>query len=137
MDGLVPLAYLLDDEGLKAKAQKWIDWTLENQRENGEIGPYKNRGEFQHQWQGNDWWPNMVMLKVLMQYQEATGDERVIPLMSKYLKFHLANAEKVPLIEWAAHRWAEEILAIVWLYNRTGDDELLELARALHEQSFD
>ena len=137
LDGLVPLAYLLDDEGLKSKARKWIDWTLENQRETGEIGPYKDRGEFQHQWQGNDWWPNMVMLKVLMQYQEATGDERVIPLMSKYLKFHLANAEKVPLIEWAAHRWAEEILSIVWLYNRTGDDELLELARALHEQSFD
>ena len=137
LDGLVPLAYLLDDEGLKAKAQKWIDWTLENQRETGEIGPYKDRGEFAHQWQGNDWWPNMIILKVLMQYQEATGDERVIPLMSKYLKFHLANAEKVPLIEWAAHRWAEEILSIVWLYNRTGDGELLELARALHKQSFD
>jgi hypothetical protein len=28
LDGLVPLAYLLDDARLKAKAQKYIDWTL-------------------------------------------------------------------------------------------------------------
>src|SRR6056297_1054224 len=32
LDGLVPLAYLLDDEHLKAKAQEWIEWSLENQR---------------------------------------------------------------------------------------------------------
>jgi hypothetical protein len=28
-DGLIPLAYLLDDPALKAKAAKWINWTLE------------------------------------------------------------------------------------------------------------
>jgi len=28
LDGLVPLAYLLDDDRLKAKAQRYIDWTL-------------------------------------------------------------------------------------------------------------
>src|SRR5436309_1454718 len=31
LDGLVPLAYLLDDAPLKAKAQKWMDWTLGSQ----------------------------------------------------------------------------------------------------------
>src|SRR6266852_3557798 len=35
LDGLVPLAYLLDDARLKAKAQKYIDWTLNNQAPNG------------------------------------------------------------------------------------------------------
>ena len=52
---------------LKAKAQRWIDWTLTNQRPDGAIGPPKN----------TDWWPNMIMLKVLTQYHEATGDPRV------------------------------------------------------------
>ena len=28
LDGLIPLAWLLDDARLKAKAQKFIDWTL-------------------------------------------------------------------------------------------------------------
>ena len=55
LDGLVPLAYLLDDARLKAKAQKYIDWTLTHQAPDGMIGPTSN----------NDWWPRMVMLKVL------------------------------------------------------------------------
>ena len=64
LDGLVPLAYLLDDDRLKAKAQKYIEWTLTHQAGDGMIGPASN----------NDWWPRMVMLKALTQYEEATGD---------------------------------------------------------------
>src|SRR5579885_1061587 len=64
LDGLVPLAYLLDDERLKAKAQKYLDWTLNNTAPNGMIGPKSN----------DDWWPRMVMLKALTQYHEATAD---------------------------------------------------------------
>ena len=32
----------------------------------------------------------MVMLKALTQYQEATGDPRVIPAMQQYFAYHLA-----------------------------------------------
>lgn len=137
LDGLVPLAYLLEDQRLIAKAKKWVDWTLENQRETGAIGPDPRKGKYAREWQATDWWPNMVMLKVLTQYQEATGDPRVIPLMQKYLRYHLEHATVRPLVQWASYRWAEEILSIVWLYNRTGDKELLELARALRPQAFD
>ena len=38
LDGLLPLAYLLDDPGLKAKAQKFIEWTLASQKDNGVFG---------------------------------------------------------------------------------------------------
>ena len=64
VDGLIPLAYLLHDERLIAKARPWIEWTLTHQAADGRMGPLKN----------TDWWPNMVMLKALTQYQEATGD---------------------------------------------------------------
>ena len=127
VDGLLPLAYLLEDEALIAKAEKWVDWTLENQREDGSIGPVSN----------SDWWPNMVMLKALTQYQEVTGDPRVVPVMTKYFEHHLQEAAERPLRSWAQNRWAEEVLSIIWLYNRTGDAELLDLARALHAQGFD
>jgi DUF1680 family protein len=137
LDGLVPLAYLLEDQRLIAKARKWVDWTLENQRENGAIGPDPSKGTYAQEWQNTDWWPNMVMLKVLTQYQEVTGDPRVIPLMTRYFKYHLQHAKERPLVRWAAHRWAEEVLSLVWLYNQTGDADLLELARILHEQAFD
>jgi DUF1680 family protein len=137
LDGLVPLAYLLEDPRLIAKVKKWVNWTLENQRPDGAIGPDKSRGKFQHSWQAEDWWPNMVMLKVLTQYHEATDDPRVIPLMQRYFDYHLKYAAQRPLIEWASYRWAEELLSIYWLYNRTGEPRLLELARALHPQAFD
>src|SRR4029453_2370547 len=127
VDGLVPLAYLLNDERLIAKARQWIEWTLTHQDPDGRMGPPKN----------TDWWPNMVMLKALTQYQEATGDSRVVPFMQKYFAYHLAHAKERPLKEWAAVRWADELVSVLWLYNRTGDKSLLDLPHVLHDQGTD
>ena len=48
IDGLYPLAKLLDDEELEAKAMKWIEWTLANQRANGQIGPRELKEQTAH-----------------------------------------------------------------------------------------
>jgi DUF1680 family protein len=126
VDGLVPLAYLLDDPELIAKAEKWVNWTLTHQRPDGGIGPPKN----------TDWWPNIVMLKALTQYQEATGDPRVIPLMERYFHYQAAHLATRPLQVWAKFRWADEVVSILWLYNRTGDEILLGLADVLDQQGY-
>lgn len=39
IDGLLPLAYILDDAELIAKVKPWIEWTLASQKENGYFGP--------------------------------------------------------------------------------------------------
>ena len=39
LDGLVALAWTLDDEALKAKAMRYIEWILQSQREDGWFGP--------------------------------------------------------------------------------------------------
>ena len=39
LDGFVPLAYLLDDEDMKARAKKYVDAILERQCEDGWICP--------------------------------------------------------------------------------------------------
>jgi hypothetical protein len=127
LDGLVPLAYLTKDPALLAKVRNWMDWTLDHQSPEGWIGPAKN----------TDWWPNYVMLKALMQYQEASGDKRVIPVMQKYFAYQLAHMDERPLKEWAIFRWHDEVLSVIWLYNRTGDAKMLELARKLHQQGHD
>jgi hypothetical protein len=127
LDGLVPIAYLLDDAKLKAKAQKYIDWTLTNQAPNGMLGPRSN----------DDWWPRMVMLKVLTQYHEATGDARVIPALKRYFALQLETLPTRPLRDWGKFRWQDNALSVIWLYNRTGDPKLLELARLLHQQGYD
>jgi hypothetical protein len=126
LDGLVPLAYLLDDAALIARAKKWVEWTIVNQRADGSIGPASNK----------DWWPRYVMLKVLTQYQEATGDPRVIPLMQRYFSYQAARLDSEPLKEWAIVRWQDEALTILWLYNRTSDPKLLDLVRKLHDQGY-
>ena len=127
LDGLTPLAYLLGDARLKAKAQKYIDWTLDNQAASGMFGPRSN----------DDWWPRIVMLKVLTQYQEATGDARVIPLMQRYFQYQLAELPKRPLRDWGRFRWQDEAVSVFWLYNRTGDPKLLDLVSMLHAQGYD
>ncbi|HEY1904355.1 MAG TPA: beta-L-arabinofuranosidase domain-containing protein [Terracidiphilus sp.] len=127
LDGLVPLAYLLDDPRLKTKAQPYIDWTLDHQQPNGMIGPASN----------DDWWPRIVMLKVLTQYQEFTRDPRVIPLMDRYLRYQFAELPGRPLRDWGKFRWQDEVLSVLWLYNRTGSAYLLDLAHLLHKQGYD
>lgn len=123
----MPLAYGLDDSRLKLKAQKYIDWTLNNQSSNGMLGPASN----------DDWWPRMVLLKALTQYQEATRDARVIPAMERYFTFQAAELPKRKLRDWGRFRWQDNVLSVVWLYNRTENPKLLELARALHAQGYD
>jgi len=127
LDGLIPLAWLLDDGRLKQKAQKFVNWTIENQQPNGMFGPRSN----------NDWWPRIVMLKALSQYQELTGDPRVIPLMEKYFQYQLKGLPARPLRDWGKFRWQDELLSVLWLYNRTRSTFLIDLAHVLHDQGHD
>jgi uncharacterized protein len=127
LDGLVPLAWQLDDERLKAKAQKYIDWTLQSQTARGMFGPATN----------DDWWPRMVMLKALTQYQEYSQDARVIPFLGRYFAHQLAELPTRPLRDWGKFRWQDNAITVLWLYNRTGDAKLLELAQLLHKQGYD
>ena len=127
IDGLIPLAYLLDDARLKIKAQRFIDWSVSNQAPNGMIGPAKN----------DDWWPRMVMLKALAQYYEATSDPKILSLLSRYFAYQLKTLPTRPLRDWGKFRWQDNALVVIWLFNRTGDKALLELLPLLHAQGYD
>ncbi len=126
LDGLVPLAYLLDDEKLIKEVRKWLDWTLNSQDEQGHFGPKSL----------DDWWPFGVILKTLTQYEEATGDSRVVPLMTRFFKYMKHELPKNHLRDWAVIRWADTVLSVIWLYNRTGDPELVELAYDIMHQGY-
>ena len=145
LDGLVPLAYILDDAELKVKAQKWIEWSIQSQAEDGYFGPkplpegyVKIPGT--QQGMRNDWWPKMVMLKVLQQYYTATQDERVIDLMTRYFRYQLKmlpGNELGYVTYWGNRRGGDNLAMVYWLYNVTGDQFLLELAEIIHQQTFD
>src|SRR5580765_5124580 len=133
LDGLLPLAYLLDDQRLIAKAREWVDWTLDHQQSNGAIGPIAPAGAKRPD-DYADWWPKFVMLKVLTQYHEATGDPRVLEVMTRYFRYQLEQIGDRKLRDWGRQRWADELLSVLWLYNRTGDARLIDLARVLGAQ---
>lgn len=142
IDGLLPLAYILDDESLKAKVQPWIEWALASQRKDGNFGPcadYENEPGIQRD-NALDWWPRMVVLKILQQHYNATDDERVLPFMERYFHYQLMMLEQKPLDYWTfwpRFRHADQMNIVLWLYRKTGDEKLLQLVHMLHQQGFD
>src|SRR3989339_965036 len=107
LDGLVPLAYLLNDDRLKKKAAKWMNWTLSNIGDNGWLGP-KTDNEDQ-------WWPRAVMMKALSQYAEATSDRRVEPALAGFFNLMQKTLTDKPLNVWAKFRWGEFLISLIWL----------------------
>ncbi len=143
IDGLLPLAYILQEETLIAKTKPWIEWCLTHQQPDGYFGPEELTDPQPEpglqKTQRRDWWPKMVMLKVLMQYYGATGDSRVIDLMRRYFQYQLLQLPKTPLDHWtiwANRRGGDNLLAVYWLYNITGEKFLLKLADLLFQQTF-
>ena len=127
VDGLLPLAFLLEDDALKAKAMRYINWTLDHPQPDGMIGPRSN----------DDWWPRMVMVKALAQYYEVSRDPRVLPVMTRYFRHQLETMPARPLVVWGKYRWQDEVLIVEWLYDRTADPRLLELCALLQQQGYD
>ena len=142
IDGLLPLAYILDDGQLKAKVQPWVEWALQSQREDGYFGPaqdYPYEAGLQRD-NSADWWPRMVVLKILQQYYSATGDRRIVDFMTRYFRYQLETLPEKPLGHWtfwARYRVCDNLQAVYWLYNLTGDGFLLELGDLLHSQGHD
>src|SRR6185312_3472742 len=61
----------------------------------------------------------------------------VVPLMTAYFKYQLEELPKRPLRDWGKFRWQDELLTVIWLYNRTGDSALIDLMNLLKAQGFD
>ena len=146
LDGAVPLAYLLNDAALKAKIMRYINWTLNNQRPSGYFGPFTKQ-ELDKGIEitpdncpaGEDWWPRMIMLKVLKQHFEATNDPRVIPFMKRYFAYQAAALDNCPLgkwTEWAASRGTDNAMMVQWVHTITKDNSLPALAAKIEKQSF-
>ena len=142
IDGLLPLAYILDDQALIEKVKPWVEWTLASQKPDGYFGPDTDREPEPGLQRDNarDWWPKMVMLKVMRQYYMATQDPRVIDFLTRYFRYQLEELPKSPLGKWTfwgEQRGGDNLMVVYWLYNITGDKFLLELGDLIHKQTFD
>ena len=145
LKGFTDLGFILDDKRIKAESQKWLDAVIANQRADGYFGTQKNlvvkRGDQPEMHTDKpveviDLWPNMIMLYPLRTLYEATGDERVLKFMLKYFEWQrtIPREQFLPA-SWQKYRGGDNLDSIYWLYNRTGEAWLLDLAKLNHERT--
>ncbi|MDO9340835.1 MAG: glycoside hydrolase family 127 protein [Bacteroidales bacterium] len=127
LDGLVPLAYLLDDENLIKKSNIWIEKIIASSSNTGWYGPAKNK----------DRWPLAVANKVLMQYYEATDDKRAIDVLTKYFKYLHDTPPDWPDKDWRGVRAMENAVTGYWLYRQIGEPWILETIESIQKNSSD
>lgn len=131
LKGFGDLGYVLGDQRVIQHARRWIDATLSSQEPDGYFGPRANKTGLDGK---PDLWPHIVMLNVLQSFYEYSGDNRVLPFMTRYLKWLNAQPpETFGRGYWPKIRFGDTVESAYWLYDRTGDTWLLDLARKIHE----
>jgi hypothetical protein len=135
LKGYGDLGYVLNDPEIIKSARKWIDAVLASQEADGWFGPRANKTGLKGK---PDLWPHMVMCNVLQSFYEFTGDERVIPFLTKYFKWlNTQPDENFGAGYWPRIRFGDNIETLYWLYNRTGEPWMLGLAKRIHENMQD
>ncbi len=138
LDGVIPLAYALDDARLKEKVTRYLDYILTHQHEDGWLGPRTMVAASGRDPQSRyDLWGQILATKVLMQYHDATGDGRVPTALARAFRSMDRHIDRAPLFNWGQFRWFEALLGLTWLYERIEEPWLLDLAVKLRAQGFD
>ncbi|MCL2812145.1 MAG: glycoside hydrolase family 127 protein [Clostridia bacterium] len=132
LDGFIPLAYLLDDEDMKRRAGRYVDSILARQAEDGWICPCAPQERATY-----DIWASLLIGKVLAMYADLSGDLRVEPALERLFAQMEDHLDHHTLHRWGAARWFEGLITLFWLYERTGEEWLLRVARKLEILGFD
>ena len=134
LDGFIPLAYLLENEDMIARAKKYIDAILSYQKESGWICPCT-----EEEIPTYDSWAVQLISKVLVVYYECSRDERVPEVLYRVMKnYHdLLASGTISLFKWGKYRWFEAFIAIDFLKSRYDEEWITDLARILKEQGAD
>jgi len=131
LKGYGDLGYVLRDEAIISEAKRWIEAAMTSQREDGWFGPRDLLTSLKGK---PDLWPHMIMLNVLQSYYEFSGDQPAFDTIKRYLQWE----NQLPPSAfgegyWPKIRAGDNIETAFWLYNRTGEPWLLDLARKIHE----
>ncbi|KAF5566738.1 six-hairpin glycosidase [Fusarium phyllophilum] len=142
---IVPLAWSLDDAGLKSQAKAYLDYVLDHQAEDGWLGPETTR-------QARGLWARSLLLFGLTQYAEADPPERdrIVDSMHKFLKLthSMLRSNFTGLIQdknqgdhfdpfgFGLSRTHELPISLMWLYEnhpRDAGDMILETVELMFD----
>jgi len=147
LKGYANIGYITEDKEMIDEAKIWIESVIDSQREDGYFGPepyvegtldLRTQKIDQKKRKEIDFWPNMIMLYCLQSYYEYSNDQRVIDLMRNYFRFQMSIDEKELLsgkYYWDRVRGGDNFHSVIWLYNRTGEKWLLELAEKIYNRT--
>lgn len=134
LDGFVPLAYLLRDADMIARAKRYINAIIAGQKADGWICPCSDEERA-----GYDMWALLLISKVLVVYAQAEPEDadRIEEVISRALRGAKEHLCAHPLFNWGRYRWFEGLIAAYWLYERTHEDWILDYCDLLHAQGKD
>lgn len=134
LDGFIPLAYLLENEDMIARAKKYIDAIISFQKPSGWICPCT-----EEEIPTYDSWAVQLISKVLVVYYECSGDERIPDVLYRVIRnyYDLLSSGRITLFKWGKYRWFETFIAIGFLKGVYKEPWLNDLARILKDQGAD
>ncbi|MBQ8212631.1 MAG: glycoside hydrolase family 127 protein, partial [Clostridia bacterium] len=135
LDGFIPLAYLLKNEDMIARAKHYIDSILAAQCEDGWICP---NGETPRE--KYDLWAIHLISKVLTVWYDCSEDARIPDVLYRIMKnfYDQLSRGEISVFNWAKFRWFEGFIALgrlaEWYPNEAW---IRELARLLKDTGTD
>ncbi|HBN82258.1 MAG TPA: hypothetical protein DDZ89_00255, partial [Clostridiales bacterium] len=131
LDGVVPLAYILDDTEFRKNIRGKMNMLFEKQADDG--WPYQMSGEEKRNY---DLWPLLLIAKVVYTYYQTENDSRCIEYLSKLFNALDQAMDRAPLRHWAQYRWFEGVIPLLGLNHITGEEKWLHLGRRMMDQGF-
>lgn len=132
LDGLIPLAWLLQDTRLKQVATRYVDAILQNQEEDGWICPCRSEERAHY-----DMWALFLICKVLVVYYDCTKDPRIPDAVYRAMKQFEEHNRQYTLFNWGHARWFEALIPLAFLAEHRPQPWQRELALRLYYQGMD
>jgi len=120
--GLILLAFALDDEELKTKADNWVSDVLKTQQEDGYLGAYKKGDNYADDY--NAWGTNCGMTALSL-YYEATGKKEVLDAIYRCMLWFCENWSGDNKTTYSGKSIIE---TMIWCYHYTGDERLVKFS---------
>ncbi|KAK4998128.1 hypothetical protein LTR66_002607 [Elasticomyces elasticus] len=124
-NGLVPLAYGLDNDRLKSQVKSAVSYIIEHQQSDGWIGP--ETGTARNFWAR---YPVFLGLMNLVHADAATFEESVVPAMHRfvdlmnsmlqnnYTGYIYHEGDELDEVSWGRVRVQDMMVSLQWLYER-------------------
>lgn len=132
LDGVIPLAWLLNDEPFKKRLSGYMDKIFAGQHESGWLGPLPEEKK-----EALDLWSQALATKMLYVWRLATNDPRVDDALLRAFRRLDRYLDGKSLSQWGAFRWQEFLIALYDLYERHPEPFLISLAKRFQAQGFD